>query len=133
MTWHLQAVSANAMANRAFACTHKCTRVCLTVTIHFEQVSDREWLATRGTTPALLEAAKSMMAAGKGEEILFRDYEGGNGTPVCARRFVSLAERGGDDDLFSSDFSDDELKVGNLSFQHRQRTSRVQSLPFLTT
>ncbi len=52
-----------------------------------------------------------MVEAGKGEEILFRDYEGGNGAPVCARRFLSLADRGGDDDMFSSDYSDEELKV----------------------
>ena len=51
------------------------------------------------------------MEAGKGEDILFRDHEGGNGAPVCARRFLSLAEKGGDDDMFSSDYSDEELKV----------------------
>ena len=84
---------------------------------NMEQVSDREWLATRETTPALLETARAMMDAGKGEEILFRDHEGGNGAPVCARRFLSLAERGGDDDMFSSDYSDDELKVGHLISQ----------------
>ena len=86
------------------------------LTMHVEQVSDREWVATKETTPGLLEAAKTMMKAGRGEDILFRDYEGGSGAPVCARRFLSLAERGGDDDMFSSDFSDDELKVSHPSF-----------------
>lgn len=74
-------------------------------------MSDREWLATKESTPALTRNAKAMVEAGKGEDILFRDHEGGNGAPVCARRFLSLADRGGDDDMFSSDYSDEELKV----------------------
>ncbi|BDA40837.1 UPF0613 protein PB24D3.06c [Coccomyxa sp. Obi] len=81
-------------------------------------VSDREWLATKESTPALIRDAKAMVEAGKGEEILFRDHEGGNGAPVCARRFLSLADRGGDDDMFSSDYSDGELKerLGHCHF-----------------
>lgn len=82
-------------------------------------MSDREWLATKESTLALLQKAKAMIKAGKGEEILFRDHEGGKGAPVCARRFESLADRGGDDDMFSSDFSDDELKVSTLQDQRK--------------
>lgn len=75
------------------------------------QVSDREFLATLNATAGLLKKARSMVNEGLGEDILFRDYEGGEGAPVCARRFLSLADKGGDDDMFSSDLTDDELKV----------------------
>lgn len=50
------------------------------------------------------------MKDGKGEDILFRDDDP-VGTPVCARRFASLASKHGDDDMFSSDFTDQELQV----------------------
>lgn len=56
-----------------------------------------------------------MVSEGAGEEILFRDYEGGEGTPVCARRFLALAEKGGEDDMFSSDFSDEQLQASPAS------------------
>ena len=48
-----------------------------------------------------------MVKHGQGEDILFRDA----GVPVCARRFLALASRGGDDDMFSSDFTDQDFKV----------------------
>ena len=47
------------------------------------------------------------MKHGQGEDILFRDA----GVPVCARRFLALASRGGDEDMFSSDFTDQDFKV----------------------
>ena len=37
--------------------------------------------------------------------------------PVCARRFASLASKHGDDDMFSSDFTDQELQVTCLSVE----------------
>jgi hypothetical protein len=80
------------------------------------QVSDREYLASKDSTAGLLAQAKLMMSRGEGEEILFRDYEGGEGAPVCARRFISLAEKGGDDDMFSSDLTNKELKARSTSF-----------------
>ena len=57
-----------------------------------------------------LGAAQQLSTTGKAEEILFRDWDM-RGAPVCARRFLSLAAYDGDDDIFSSDFSDAQLKV----------------------
>lgn len=57
-----------------------------------------------------LLAAQLMCSNGEGEEILYRDPDM-EGAPICARRYLSLVSRNGDDDMFSSDFSDDELKV----------------------
>ena len=51
-----------------------------------------------------------MVKDGHGGDILFRDDDP-VGTPVCASRFVSLAGKHGDDDMFSSDFTDKELEV----------------------
>ena len=34
-----------------------------------------------------------------------------DGTPITARRWLSLVSRGGDDDMFSSDFTAEELAV----------------------
>ena len=61
-----------------------------------------------------LDAAQLMVANGKGEEILYRDWDMG-GTPICARRAVALLAVEGDDDFFSSDFDDDQLKVVALT------------------
>ena len=78
------------------------------------QVSDREALALDPTPDDVkderLVAAQLMVDTGEGEEILFRDPNV-HGAPVCARRYASLISKGGDDDMFSSDFSDSELKV----------------------
>ena len=72
-------------------------------------VSDREWLATQPDTAERLRRAEAMVAAGEGEEVCFRAVDI-DGAAVSARRFYSLAGRGGDDDMFSSDFSDAELR-----------------------
>ena len=37
-----------------------------------------------------------------------------DGTPVTARRWLSLVSRGGDDDMFSSDFNAEELQARML-------------------
>lgn len=77
------------------------------------QVSDREYQTGKSTTRDRLATAEQMMRDGKGEDILFRDDDP-VGTPVCARRFASLASKHGDDDMFSSDFTDQELQVTQL-------------------
>ena len=77
------------------------------------QVSDREYQAGKATTADRLKTAEQMIRDGQGEDILFRDDDDTVGTPVCASRFVSLASKHGDDDMFSSDFTDQELKVCN--------------------
>ena len=73
-------------------------------------MSDREYQSGKATTAERLKIAEQMVKDGRGEDILFRD-EDPVGTPVCATRFLSLAGKHGDDDMFSSDFTDDELKV----------------------
>lgn len=60
-----------------------------------------------------LSDAKSLISSGKQEELMARDVYG---TPVTAYRFFSLESRLGDDDYFSSDFSDSEReeRLGHL-------------------
>jgi len=81
------------------------------------QVSDREAFTLNQTPDDVKEerlvAAQLMVSTGEGEEILYRDPQM-QGAPVCARRYVSLVAKGGDDDMFSSDFTDSELGVGLL-------------------
>ena len=54
-----------------------------------------------------------MVAEGKQEDILTRRWDGGggNGAPITARRYLSFTVPGGDDDMFSSDLTDAELRV----------------------
>ena len=96
-------------------------QVCIIVTTALSsmQVSDREYQAGKATTADRLKTAEKMIRDGQGEHILFRDDDP-VGTPVCATRFISLASKHGDDDMFSSDFTDQELKVCN-----KQRSADV--------
>lgn len=71
-------------------------------------VSDVEWLATQPDTAARLAAARRLAADGRGEEIAFRAFDV-DGAPMTARRWLSLAEPGGDDDMFSRALTDDQL------------------------
>ena len=79
-------------------------------------VSDREWLATQPDTVGRLQRAEAMVAAGQGEEVCFRAVDI-DGAAMSARRFCSLAGRGGDDDMFSSDFSDAQLQAALRGLQ----------------
>lgn len=82
-------------------------------------MSDREYLSGSPENWERLKEAEKMIADGRGAEILFREYiESGIGTPVSAQRFQSLMGKGGDDDMFSSDFTPAELKVRNSSDMH---------------
>lgn len=71
------------------------------------QISDRECLVNQDGFAQRLRHAEHMVKHGQGEGILFTD----GGVPVCARRFVALASKGGDDDMFSADFTDQEFQV----------------------
>lgn len=71
-------------------------------------VSDVEWLATQPGTAARLEAARQLAAAGRGEEVAFRAFDV-DSAPMTARRWLSLAEPGGDDDMFSRSLTDAQL------------------------
>ncbi|GJP60167.1 hypothetical protein CLOP_g17298 [Closterium sp. NIES-67] len=70
-------------------------------------------------TQAALEemkwAAQAMIADGRGAEMMPRSAD--PLAPITAYRFHSLACTGGDDDIFSSDFTDDELreKLGHMA------------------
>ena len=96
-----------------------CSRIQLALTcgVWGTQVSDREYQAGKPTTAERLKTAEQLVKKGQGADILFRDDDP-VGTPVSASRFVSLASKHGDDDMFSSDFTDEELKVRNR--QHCQ-------------
>lgn len=74
------------------------------------QVSDREWLATQPGTAERLAKAQGMLAAGQGEEVCFRALDI-DGAAMTARRWNALAAVGGDDDYFSSDLTEAELRV----------------------
>ncbi|PSC72892.1 UPF0613 -like [Micractinium conductrix] len=71
-------------------------------------VSDVEWFATNPPTAERLALARAMVEQGKGEEIAFRIKEY-DGAAITARRWLALAEPGGDDDMFSSALSDAQL------------------------
>jgi pimeloyl-ACP methyl ester carboxylesterase len=66
-------------------------------------VSDREFLT--GFLPDItdkIDLCSTMVRQGRGEDIAFTFSEFGDVVPVTARRFLSLAEVGGEDDMFSS-------------------------------
>ena len=81
------------------------------------QASDREAFSISKVADDLkqerLLAAQLMESNGEGDEILFRDPDM-QGAPICARRYLSLVSRNGDDDMFSSDFGEEEFKVSAL-------------------
>ena len=77
------------------------------------QVSDQEDLERDPETASRIREALKMQSSGKGQEILFRNY-GYKGEPINADRFLALAQRRGDDDVFSSYLSDSELAVAAL-------------------
>ena len=71
-------------------------------------VSDRDILAEMTEiTPQLFEEAKRLKAEGKSDALLSEKLEG---APITAYRFLSLAERLGDEDMFSVDLTTEEMK-----------------------
>ncbi|KAK4194733.1 hypothetical protein QBC40DRAFT_269866 [Triangularia verruculosa] len=78
-------------------------------------VSDREALGMsvdRGELERSVAVAKKMLEEGRGEHVVDKgEMPGGwRGSPVTAYRWLSFATKGGDDDFFSSDLSDEELE-----------------------
>mmetsp|Transcript_9866 Transcript_9866/g.21114 ORF Transcript_9866/g.21114 Transcript_9866/m.21114 type:complete len:276 (+) Transcript_9866:33-860(+) len=71
-------------------------------------VSDRECMALDPGTSEALVRAQALVADGKGNELL---ATGDHQVPITASRFCSLAGKGGLDDMFSSDLTDEELKT----------------------
>ena len=70
-------------------------------------ISDRDIMAEMDSTPCMLEEARKLRAAGKFDALLSEKFEG---APITAYRYLSLAERLGDDDMFSVDLTMEELK-----------------------
>lgn len=67
-------------------------------------------------------SARAMEASGKGAEIVARLGLVG-GAPVTASRFVALYDKGGDDDMFSCDLTDEELRVSE-SYRSVSKTQK---------
>lgn len=81
-------------------------------------VSDREFMNMLPKMREILVKAEKMVADGKGEDVVERDIFGPT-APVflSARRMVALMQKNGDDDMFSSDLTDEELSalLGHLA------------------
>ena len=71
-------------------------------------VSDREWVAHDPHTARRLAAAASAVCADLPQSVVF--WSDWDGAPVTATRTLALAAKGGDDDMFSSDLTDSELR-----------------------
>ncbi|KAL6526534.1 hypothetical protein OROGR_015638 [Orobanche gracilis] len=78
-------------------------------------VSDREYKATFPETASMIDLASNMINEGRGSELM--PMEANPDSPITAYRYHSLCAYNGDDDLFSSDFSEDQLKqkLGHMS------------------
>jgi len=79
---------------------------------------------------ALLAEAQQMIAQGHGSDLLPKKHYGF--LPITAERYASLVGRGGPDDLFSSDFSDQELlgRLGHLSTSgQREARGELATVP----
>ncbi|KAG6396285.1 hypothetical protein SASPL_142433 [Salvia splendens] len=77
--------------------------------------SDREYRATLPETASMIDLASTMINEGRGSELMPR--EANPDSPITAYRFHSLCAYNGDDDMFSSDFNEDQLKqkLGHMS------------------
>ncbi|KAK2646905.1 hypothetical protein Ddye_022100 [Dipteronia dyeriana] len=72
-------------------------------------VSDREYKATLPETAAMIDLASEMIKEGRKSEIMPREAD--PFAPITAYRYHSLCSYMGDDDMFSSDLSEDQLKT----------------------
>ena len=93
-------------------------------------VSDRECFFLSPETAPLaqrrLELCREAIKQGKEQEkTVIAFMEEWDGAPLSAQRWLSLAERGGDDDYFSSDFTDAELS------ERLRALGEARSLPTL--
>lgn len=72
-------------------------------------VSDREYRATLPETPTLIDLASTMIKEGRGSELMPKEAD--ESSPITANRFYSLCAYMGEDDMFSSDLTDDQLRT----------------------
>ncbi|KAL0921989.1 hypothetical protein M5K25_005945 [Dendrobium thyrsiflorum] len=78
-------------------------------------VSDREYRAMLPETAEMIDLALSMMNEGRALELMPR--QANPDAPITAYRYHSLCAYMGDDDMFSSDLSEDQLRtiLGHMS------------------
>jgi len=96
-------------------------------------VSDREALSTEenyAESLKLLKKAETMVAEGHGEDLLTKHY---GFVPMTASRYASLFGKGGMDDFFSSDLTDEELKglLGHMCTAGQQALAGTEDHPGL--
>lgn len=70
-------------------------------------VSDREGAMLEANYESNIQHARSLFDGGNGDEMMPRSSFW---APITATRFLSLQDKGGQDDFFSSDFTDEELE-----------------------
>jgi len=78
-------------------------------------VSDREYRATLPETAAMIDLAANLINEGRAMDLMPR--EANADAPITAYRYHSLCAYMGDDDMFSSDLSEDQLRLllGHMS------------------
>ncbi|KAG4149015.1 hypothetical protein ERO13_D05G318100v2 [Gossypium hirsutum] len=77
-------------------------------------VSDREYRATLPETAAMIDLATSMIKEGLGSDLMPKEADP---SPITAYRYNSLCAYMGDDDMFSSDLNEHQLRMrlGHMS------------------
>ena len=70
-------------------------------------VSDRDYMAELPATKGAVAAAKALVRENRADDLLPVAF--GWDVPITARRYLSLATRGSDEDMFSDDLSESEL------------------------
>ncbi|KAG4202283.1 hypothetical protein ERO13_A05G316600v2 [Gossypium hirsutum] len=77
-------------------------------------VSDREYRATLPETAAMIDLATSMIKEGRGSDLMPKEADP---SPITAYRYNSLCAYMGDDDMFSSDLNEHQLRMrlGHMS------------------
>ncbi|KAG8100306.1 hypothetical protein GUJ93_ZPchr0013g36780 [Zizania palustris] len=93
-----------------FACSKAVSGVILQA-----PVSDREYRATLPETAEMIDLAAKLISEGHGMHLMPR--EANPDAPITAYRYHSLCAYMGDDDMFSSDLSEDQLRqrLGHMS------------------
>ncbi|RAL38467.1 hypothetical protein DM860_002445 [Cuscuta australis] len=91
-----------------YLCTNAACSRAVRAAILQAPVSDRECRATLPNTASMIDLASKMISEGRGLELMPR--EANPDAPITAYRYHSLCAYNGDDDLFSSDLNDDQLK-----------------------
>lgn len=98
-----------------FACSKAVSGVILQA-----PVSDREYRATLPETAEMIDLAAKLISEGRGMDLMPR--KANSDAPITAYRYHSLCSYMGDDDMFSSDLSEDQLRqrLGHMSITQCQ-------------